>query len=40
MAGGRIEFKHPVEPVALVFDGNKLTATAEGSFVDVWGKVQ
>ena len=37
--GGRIEFKHPFEPPALVFEGNKITATAEGSFVDVWEKV-
>ena len=37
--GGRIEFKHPFEPPALVFEGNKITVTAEGSFVDVWEKV-
>jgi len=39
MAGGRIEFQHPFEPVALVFEGNKMTATLEGGFVDVWEKV-
>jgi hypothetical protein len=39
MEGGRIEFKHPFEPPSLVFEGNKITATAEGSFVDVWEKV-
>jgi hypothetical protein len=40
MEGGRIEFKHPFEPPSLVFEGNKITVTAEGSFVDVWEKVQ
>ena len=39
MEGGRLEFKHPFEPPALVFEGNKITATAEGSFVDMWEKV-
>jgi hypothetical protein len=38
MEGGRIQFKHPFEPPSLVFEGNKITATAEGSFVDVWEK--
>ena len=39
MEGERIEFKHPFEPLTLVFEGNKITATAEGIFVDVWEKV-
>jgi len=39
MAGGRIEFKPPFDPPALVFEGNKITATLEGGFVDVWEKV-
>ena len=39
MEGERIEFKHPFEPLTLVFEGNKLTVTAEGIFVDVWEKV-
>lgn len=38
--GGRIAFKHPFDPPSTVFEGNKLTATAEGMFVDVWEKVQ
>ena len=38
--GGRIEFKHPFDPLSLVFEGNKITVTAEGRFVDVWEKVQ
>jgi hypothetical protein len=39
MEGGRIEFKHPFDPLSLVFEGNKITVTAEGRFVDVWEKV-
>ena len=38
--GGRIQFKSPFTPPTLVFEGNKITATAEGGFVDVWEKVQ
>jgi len=33
MEGGRIEFKPPFDPPALVFEGNKITATLEG---DLW----
>jgi hypothetical protein len=38
---GRIKFKLPLfnEP-ALVFEGDRMTATAPGKFVDVWEKVQ
>jgi hypothetical protein len=36
--GGRIQFKPPFDPPLLVFEGNKITATAEGRFVDVWEK--
>jgi hypothetical protein len=39
MEGGRLEFKHPFDTPSLVFEGNKITATAEGRFVDVWEKV-
>jgi hypothetical protein len=39
MEGGRIQFKPPFDPPALVFEGNKITATLEGGFVDVWEKV-
>jgi hypothetical protein len=39
MAGGRIEFKPPFDPPVLIFEGNKMTATLEGAFVDVWEKV-
>ena len=37
--GGRIQFKDPCGTRSLVFEGNKMTATAEGN-VDVWEKVQ
>jgi hypothetical protein len=39
MEGGRVEFKSPFTPPTLVFEGNKIIATAEGNFVDVWEKV-
>ncbi len=38
--GGRIQFKHPFGRL-LVFEGNKVTATAEDNAnVDVWEKGQ
>jgi len=37
--GKRLQFKPPFDPPALVFEGNTITATAEGRFVDVWEKV-
>jgi hypothetical protein len=36
---GRLQFKLPFDPPAVVFEGDKMTATAEGRFVDVWEKV-
>jgi len=38
--GRRLQFKLPFDPVSVVFEGNRLTATAEGRFVDVWEKVR
>jgi hypothetical protein len=38
--GGRLHFKLPFDPPAVVFEGDMMTATAEGRFVDVWKKVQ
>jgi hypothetical protein len=38
MEGGRIQFKPPFDPPSFVFEGNKLTATLDGT-VDVWEKV-
>jgi hypothetical protein len=37
--GRRIQFQPPFDPPAFVFEGVKLTATAEGRFADVWEKV-
>jgi len=37
--GKRLQFKPPFDPPALVFEGNKMTATLEGGFIDVWEKV-
>jgi hypothetical protein len=39
MQGGRLQFKPPFDPPALAFEGNKMTATLAGGFVDVWEKV-
>jgi hypothetical protein len=38
-AAGRLQFKLPFDPPAVVFEGDQMTATAEGQFVDVWEKV-
>jgi hypothetical protein len=40
MEDGRLQFKVPFERPTLVFEGNKITASVEGGFVDVWEKVQ
>jgi len=40
MEGRRLQFKPPFDPPALVFEGNKMTATLEGEFVDEWEKVR
>jgi hypothetical protein len=39
MDGGRPQFKPPFDRPALVFEGNKITATLDGGLVDVWEKV-
>jgi hypothetical protein len=38
--GGRIEFKLPFERPTVIFERNKITATVEGGYVDVWEEVQ
>ena len=38
--GCQISFEMPFDSVVVVFDGNKLTATREGEFVDHWEKVE
>jgi hypothetical protein len=37
--GGRLQFKLPFDPPSVIFEGDKMTATAEGRFIDVWEKV-
>ena len=38
--GGRVAFKLPFEPPSVVIEGDKMTATAEGTFVDYWERVR
>jgi len=38
--GRSLHFKLPFDPPSVVFEGNKMTATAEGRFIDVWEKVR
>ena len=38
--GSQISFEMPFDSVMVVFDGNKLTASVEGEFVDHWKKVE
>ena len=40
LEGKHIQFKLPFDQPSLEFDGDKLTATAEGAFVDYWEKVR
>ena len=38
--GKRIQFKLPFDPPSVVFEGDKMTATAYVQFVDIWEKIQ
>ena len=38
--GGRISYKLPFDPPSVVFEGDKLTATLEGAFIDYWERVK
>ena len=38
--GGRISYKLPFDPPSVVYEGDKLTATLEGAFVDYWERVK
>lgn len=38
--GKKLEFKFPFDPPAVTFEGNKMTATAEGMFTDYWEKIK
>jgi hypothetical protein len=37
---GRLAFKQPFGEPSVVFEGDKMTATADGAFVDYWGRLK
>jgi hypothetical protein len=39
MEGNKLKFKLPFDPPEVVIDGNTMTATLEGGFVDTWKKI-
>ena len=38
--GGRISYQHPFDPPFIVIDGDTLTATLEGVFIDTWERMK
>ncbi len=38
--GNKVAFHPPFDPPNVVFEGNRMTATLEGGFVDTWEKVR
>lgn len=38
--GGRTSYQLPFDPPSVVYDGDKLTATLQGAFVDYWERVK
>ncbi|HVO75845.1 MAG TPA: hypothetical protein VMT35_17610 [Ignavibacteriaceae bacterium] len=40
MMGDKLEIKLPFDPPTVTFEGNKITAIAEGQFEDYWEKVK
>jgi hypothetical protein len=38
--GGRISYQHPLDPPFIVIDGDTLTATLEGVFIDTWERMK
>jgi len=38
--GGRVSYQHPIDPPFIVWEGDKMTATLDGAFVDYWEKVK
>ena len=38
--GGRISYQLPFDPPSVVYEGDKLTATLEGVFIDYWERVK
>jgi hypothetical protein len=37
---GRTSYKQPFQPPFVVYDGDKMTATVKGAFVDYWERVK
>lgn len=37
---GKVSFKFPFDPVSAVFEGDKITATADMGFIDSWFKIR
>jgi hypothetical protein len=38
--GARVSYQHPIDPPFIVREGDKLTATLEGVFIDYWERVK
>jgi hypothetical protein len=37
---GKVSFKMPFDPVSVVVEGDKMTATGEAGFIDAWFKIR
>ena len=37
---GRVMYKLPFDAPSVVFEGNRMTATLQGAFVDYWERVK
>lgn len=38
--GARVSYQHPIDPPFIVREGDKMSATLEGEFVDYWEKMK
>jgi len=38
--GAQVSYQHPIDPPYVVREGDKLTATLEGAFIDYWERVR
>jgi len=38
--GGRVSYQHPIDAPFIVWEGDKMTATLDGEFIDYWEKVK
>jgi hypothetical protein len=38
--GARMSYQHPIDAPFIVWEGDKLTATLDGAFIDYWEKVK